>query len=1307
MISDWDKARAAFLGRFEPEFVPFFHQFCEAVSSLPSDVVMYTARKAVCLYESATELDLLHVQGVSTSDRVLDMDLEWLRGKSVTIVDDVVITGSSLHRAQQALQRAGCASVNVMALAIDKDDWVQDLVDPTPPYVRLSNRRAVGVCTQIVDAISVVPRPYNMDWPLLSGVSGLPDRRRSLNLSVGDWQTRNVTSVVQEHHGIHSITYTPSERVMRAVEARLGISRKVLTLSKVRAYFRPAPDSDSWSLRATPIIHFESLPNATIDTMFAASCGESPTAAAFITRSSRLRALQYMASMILGDLWCSEMRGVVLATAPEVDHDAARTVVSPPGMGLLRSGWVDPPGSGLTPFVNPPEPIQIQVSSRSLRNRDATQNELQEVLTDPFMDLYLTKELPARDLLQREGKQAFSNPEYQQILDRLSEGYSATQLDSLVSRVSDDSWGPLSLSTFLDVAIDHGMVVPITQEGADWVRRAFRHGEDIVFGLQEKKLFSIALRAAADVMPNRSIGRREVEKICVLFLKIGVQRQVLQPWFGRLGRANTAGIRWHLKGALVQTGAETLFGASLDRGLTDLLMKDGILARGKGGNFLVSRFDDRAPTSTMAEGTAEIVGALFGELLSGARPAQLSADEITLLASCDSLLSLVAALAAEVSIADHGWATLQFVLRGHKHREAGELDQRMRESDLFEAVNSGAWKYHSTISGRPKQVVDRIAAQLSGIYKTEWMMCWQNLIDAGDRGSPQLAKLAADLGRWLCSSLANLHLVRFFLAQLAGVQATRARRHLDSADEWAKRHAAERGVPTTELVRRVGRARKVAGEPLVDETEVLLDETLDELAELMRWAPSMLDQASILTQSLLKPPTIVHYTCALAFRFIGDASDREAFADTVNQIFLSAKRASFGRPYRLERAIEIAGCPADHVFVARGGRAEAALRRLGEEMLRGAPSGSRVTAYLLPTLNPTARVFSTDTGLAFKGSRFGDAVRTLMATTEGDFVSSLKVVTQGPMDEPVRQAVGARALQSGPERGHEFVIEEVNVSASASRTKRGAHIGVVTIISEETRAVVEWLKSCNDYDRWVAPEDGTIFHSAAVEIDGEPLTLALTQTVDQGQTSMVIACQQLQTEYGVAFNVLLGIGGSIHRDATLGDVVLAQDIVDYGPVALTPDGAKHRGSAFKPPAAVAKALNDHFAQGDDPRSFRASDLAAELGKPAFRLLRGPIGTGYAVVKFREDPVRNWLDSFNEKTLVLETEGEGIARYFYEMADKAGLAGYIALRVVSDHADEAKDDQWKLGACRNGVIALQSLLPPIAETLRRKRHLKRA
>lgn len=55
------------------------------------------ARKAAVFCDCLEELGLIHLEGYVTSDRSLDINGEWLEGKEVTIIDDAVVSGTTLY----------------------------------------------------------------------------------------------------------------------------------------------------------------------------------------------------------------------------------------------------------------------------------------------------------------------------------------------------------------------------------------------------------------------------------------------------------------------------------------------------------------------------------------------------------------------------------------------------------------------------------------------------------------------------------------------------------------------------------------------------------------------------------------------------------------------------------------------------------------------------------------------------------------------------------------------------------------------------------------------------------------------------------------------------------------------------------------------------------------------------------------------------------------------------------------------------------------------------------------------------------
>lgn len=259
-------------------------------------------------------------------------------------------------------------------------------------------------------------------------------------------------------------------------------------------------------------------------------------------------------------------------------------------------------------------------------------------------------------------------------------------------------------------------------------------------------------------------------------------------------------------------------------------------------------------------------------------------------------------------------------------------------------------------------------------------------------------------------------------------------------------------------------------------------------------------------------------------------------------------------------------------------------------------------------------------------------------------------------------------------------------------------IGVITIISEETQALRDWL-SAHDNFRSLRADDGNWFYTGEVPVTGRsPLRVVGIQATRQGQLAAYEALSSLRSFGSPELLVLVGIAGGIHKDVQVGDVVVAEAIIDYSPVATTEQGPRHRGITWNVNGDLLKTINHFFSGGDDPRPVVAGARAASKGTTTFSMLHGPIGTGNAVVKWAEDPNRIWLSEVNDKTLALETEAAAVSSYFHEHASSNNLVGYLVIRGISDHADREKTDEWKSAASQNAFIALTEMLPTIRDLL---------
>jgi adenosylhomocysteine nucleosidase len=286
---------------------------------------------------------------------------------------------------------------------------------------------------------------------------------------------------------------------------------------------------------------------------------------------------------------------------------------------------------------------------------------------------------------------------------------------------------------------------------------------------------------------------------------------------------------------------------------------------------------------------------------------------------------------------------------------------------------------------------------------------------------------------------------------------------------------------------------------------------------------------------------------------------------------------------------------------------------------------------------------------------------------------------------------------SGSAFGHQTSVTNVDRAPAEEPIRTdgptGFDVGVITILSEETRAVVDMFKASGAY-RKQSQAGGLVFHEAEIEAAGRRLKLVATQALDQGQQSSVIAYHHLQQFYSPAITVLVGIAGAIQSRLALGDVVVVQDVIYYDLRKEVPGKTIHRGRSLPVPAPIRRATNDFFSTGGEPRRAAILDRSGTLR--TYSVWPGPIGSGEAVVADADSEIRRYVTDYNDKTLALEMEAKGVAQAFYEAVNGAGPAvGWLAVRGISDDASPQKNDAYHEIASWHAAMVLYELLPYLA------------
>ncbi|WP_320065959.1 hypothetical protein [Micromonospora sp. RTGN7] len=267
---------------------------------------------------------------------------------------------------------------------------------------------------------------------------------------------------------------------------------------------------------------------------------------------------------------------------------------------------------------------------------------------------------------------------------------------------------------------------------------------------------------------------------------------------------------------------------------------------------------------------------------------------------------------------------------------------------------------------------------------------------------------------------------------------------------------------------------------------------------------------------------------------------------------------------------------------------------------------------------------------------------------------------------------------------HNHAAARWDLASADRRADRPAEVGILTVLLEEMAAVVEVLGRAPDY-RAEQTYGGRTVHRATFAAEGGPVRVAAAQALEPGTHSASSAYQELRRRFAPPIVLLVGIAGGVHADVAVGDVVLADEVIWYDSRRETEDGPRRRGRT-QPIAAVLRNRVNAFVVEHGP----VVGLGAGEG---FRVHRGPIGSGNAVVTDAASGIRSWLTEVHEKTLAVETEAAGVAQAFFEeITDDRALRGWMTVRGISDRADRHKGHADHTLAARHAALVVERLLP---------------
>lgn len=736
-----------FFSVFEKSVQDEIMSFCNRLTSTNSDVYIIMARKAAAFCDCLEELGLIHLDGYVTSDRSLDICGDWLTGKDITIIDDAVVSGTTLYTTIQKLRQARVREISIQILTVNEAWYTPELLQDEngksyvfPVYNKLSDNICIKLCNDIVQAISLVPRPYDVDFPLYRSITISEYEIRRI-LVLNNWETHDLRTDLQKQHGIFNFTLLPNQSELRRISKLFGLDFTQHCNIKIRIYGRVlSAKKKQYSLRISPFVIFREMSVDVLHKIFYAIISDhSQINTAMFSKwesASQLRFLQFYYSHQLATYWLDRI-GHLLDKPIKLDYSYRNlSFLFPeqyiPIIKTANQRFVKLTFSTFSADVHKSPPyiacsVYKEVDPISINAR----------LYEPFLEMYHDKEIPCRKLVKEQGKHIFNDDQYKELRNRLNQGLSFQDLEK---RLSDcncyyDVWKKVSL--FIDYSIDAGIIVPIVQQENNIIFRAYRHGEDVLFGRREEMMYTKMLSLFAKYSDSSSgISKVSAEKMIVLFSKIGLREKILYPYTSNFCAEPLDPHGLPLKVLRVKPylkGPVSIIGSALQHQktknvpyitherksmwLTNVLIQNGYLIPNadQGKKIEVRDLSNEVDLSLLTESELTFVQN-FAELMGRVNnPSENTGNtfkdndwakiSVTL-----TLPETITAVAAEMELFGNEFSDVYLNLRSITGHEQNDLDyiKRLRKSHAFEAINSAIMKIQSFSNKEGQKLIQSI-----------------------------------------------------------------------------------------------------------------------------------------------------------------------------------------------------------------------------------------------------------------------------------------------------------------------------------------------------------------------------------------------------------------------------------------------------------------------------------------------------------------------------------------------------------------------------------------------------------------------
>lgn len=763
------------LNKFPQKYRQHILDFSNKITNLDVDILIFTARKAACFFNCLEYLRLWEPGSrIITTDRLIDHDMSWISGKRIAIIDEVIVSGTSLHRLSSTLRLAGASEISIHALFVNEEWFVPAFFGNcvlTSSHIALDGPDAQALGTTIVRAFYGIPRPYSIDFPM-SGRNTLGRHQTDSLAFLPGWQWTQIEDQWASNGGIGNVDrldffrFEPEESSFARLSLQTGIEVSKLSLAKIRTYGRweNSNGKDTYHFRVVPYLVLEELSITEVEVVFAqviSACTDksaSKLAASCITDKARLRLIQYVFASRLGRAWAKDLKNFGINVSFVEDQREVSFIFPIEIHDAIAELSASTRLSATLPTTQMRTPLETH-DDFAAANASPLSTYQYLHLSNKFLSLYLDVEIPARKKAKSLGEAYFLNSTN----DRLNQGLTVDELADWAKNTGLDL-SRKQLSMFLDIAVDSGIVVPITAKrhrdgDSCTISRAYRHGEETYILQRDLGLFHLMLLNVAEDVNNgaRELGLTSalsktstltkilLEKVLVLFVRYAIAKGIFPRVYAdsddRDPAAVRVGIGHDLFGARVATGLHNPTDLPYSNTFIKWLLDTRILRHhlDKGYEINVAWLSpyskpDRAQRAETIRFSAVVASAIV-HLATRANRTNTSprkvAEELdrtfVTLTTCESEASTLMAIGAELRRFDMELENL-----GVSANSTIDIRRLVQEASFVQkvmsALNSGFMKMIAYITGEAAKNSSIVSAALAienKVYGTVWEDIWE------------------------------------------------------------------------------------------------------------------------------------------------------------------------------------------------------------------------------------------------------------------------------------------------------------------------------------------------------------------------------------------------------------------------------------------------------------------------------------------------------------------------------------------------------------------------------------------------------